>query len=74
MFPKMIRMNESNQLEWDVDRDMLQPVHNEVTSDFQAPLQALAPLVGFEPTTEGSVPSSGRMYCMRIESVDCTRS
>ena len=24
MFPKMIRMNESNQLEWDVDKDMLQ--------------------------------------------------
>ncbi|CAL1526879.1 unnamed protein product [Lymnaea stagnalis] len=24
LFPKMIRMNESNQLEWDVDRDMLQ--------------------------------------------------
>ncbi|GFS02922.1 cytoglobin-1 [Elysia marginata] len=24
MFPKMIRMNDSNQLEWDVDKDMLQ--------------------------------------------------
>nr|KAI8746992.1 neuroglobin-like [Biomphalaria glabrata] len=24
LFPKMIRMNESNQLEWDVDREMLQ--------------------------------------------------
>lgn len=24
LFPKMIRMNESNQLEWEVDRDMLQ--------------------------------------------------
>lgn len=24
LFPKMIRMNDSNQLEWEVDREMLQ--------------------------------------------------
>ncbi|GFO14497.1 hypothetical protein PoB_004100200 [Plakobranchus ocellatus] len=39
---------------------VVQPVHNMVTSGFQAFRQARAPVVGFEPATEGSLQISER--------------